>query len=208
MPRTLDRLRDGDVLHALPDTARARARPVVLGTLSVRVEPSAERMALESAVHASAPLIIANMITLPAYPTTLILARQYATLPHEEDLDAVRATAERAAQLGIKTELLRISSPRPIAALLELVRERGAGTARVRSGPAADLSAPVSDRGAPRSQGCALPGLDRPRRVSRAGPSSAAMSLTSAALLLRRCGHRRSKPVEPHRLDEFVRLAE
>jgi hypothetical protein len=84
-------------------------------------------MALESAVHASVPLIIANMITLPAYPTTLILARQYATLPHEEDLEAVRATAQRAAQLGIKTELLRISSPRPIAALLELLRERSAG---------------------------------------------------------------------------------
>jgi Universal stress protein family len=127
MPRTLDHLRDGDALHALSETAPARARPVVLGTLSVRVEPSAERMALESAVHASVPLIIANMITLPAYPTTLILARQYATLPHEEDLDAVRATAERAAQLGIKTELLRISSPRPIAALLELLRERSAG---------------------------------------------------------------------------------
>jgi len=84
-------------------------------------------MALETAMEAGVALIIANMITLPAYPTTLMLARQYATLPHEEDLDAVRGTAERAAQLGIKTELLRISSPRPIAALLELVRERGAG---------------------------------------------------------------------------------
>lgn len=84
-------------------------------------------MALESAVHASVPLIVANMITLPAYPTTLILARQYATLPHEEDLGAVRATAARAAALGIRTELLRISSPRPIAALLELLDERSAG---------------------------------------------------------------------------------
>lgn len=84
-------------------------------------------MALESALHAGVPLIIANMITLPAYPMTLMMARQYATLPHEEDLDAVRATAERAAQLGIKTELLRISTPRPIVALLELIRERSAG---------------------------------------------------------------------------------
>ncbi len=106
---------------------RGPDRPVVLATLSVRVDASAERMAVESALHASVPLIVANMITLPAYPATLIMAREYATLPHEEDLDAVRATAERAATLGIKTELLRISTPRPIVALLELVRERRAG---------------------------------------------------------------------------------
>jgi nucleotide-binding universal stress UspA family protein len=64
---------------------------------------------------------------LQAYPMTMILAPQYATLPHEEDLEAVRATAQRAAELGIKTELLRISSRRPVHALLELVSERDAG---------------------------------------------------------------------------------
>jgi hypothetical protein len=124
MPQILDRRRDSVVLQT---GARGPVGPVVLGTLSVRVHPSAERMALESALEAGVPLIVANMITLPALPTTLILAREYATLPHEEDLDAVRETAQRAAKLGIKTELLRISSPRPIVALLELVRERQAG---------------------------------------------------------------------------------
>lgn len=127
MSRTLDRPRDRTVAPPVPLPDRRRSRPVVLATLSVRVDPSAERMALESALEAGVALIVANMITLPAYPMTLILARQYATLPHEEDLEAVRATAERAAGLGIKTELLRISSPRPIVALLELLRERAAG---------------------------------------------------------------------------------
>ncbi len=127
MSRTLDRSRDRMVTPAVPVADRARSRPVVLATLSVRVDPSAERMALESALEAGVGLIIANMITLPAYPMTLMLAREYATLPHEEDLEALRATAERAAGLGIKTELLRISSPRPIVALLELLRERAAG---------------------------------------------------------------------------------
>ncbi len=84
-------------------------------------------MALESALEAGVGLIIANMIRLPAYPTTMILAPEYATLPHEEDLDAVRATAVRAAELGIATELLRVSSRRPLKALLELTRERDAG---------------------------------------------------------------------------------
>lgn len=100
---------------------------VVLATLSVRVDPDAERMALASALDVGAELLIANMLTLPPFPATVMLAREYATLPHEEDLEAVRATAQRACALGIKTELLRISSRRPLAALIELVKERRPG---------------------------------------------------------------------------------
>ncbi|HEY8764747.1 MAG TPA: universal stress protein [Solirubrobacteraceae bacterium] len=106
---------------------RTRARPVLLATLAVRVDPTAERMALESALEAGVKLILANLSLLPPYPATIILAREYATLPHEEDLDAVRATAARAAELGIATELLRVSSPRPVKALLELAQETDAG---------------------------------------------------------------------------------
>jgi Universal stress protein family len=105
----------------------ATPRPVVLATLSVRIEPAAERMAIDSALQTGARLIIANMLWLPPHPTTLVLAREHATLPHEEDLDAVRATAARAAALGVPTELLRISSRRPLAALIELLQERRAG---------------------------------------------------------------------------------
>jgi nucleotide-binding universal stress UspA family protein len=103
------------------------ARPVILATLAVRVDPAAERVAFEAALETRAKLLLASMIWMPPHPTTLTLAREYATLPHEEDLDAVRATAERAAARGIPTELLRISSRRPLTALLELIRERGAG---------------------------------------------------------------------------------
>jgi nucleotide-binding universal stress UspA family protein len=110
-----------------PVGGRAEARPVILATLSVRVHPEAERMAIESALDARARLIIANMLWLPPHPTTLVLAREVATLPHEEDLEAVRETAARAAARGVKVELLRISSRRPLAALLELIEERGAG---------------------------------------------------------------------------------
>jgi hypothetical protein len=124
MPEILDRRRDS---ATPPGWGRTRARPVVLGTLAVRVDPSAERVALDSALEAGVGLIVANMIMLPAYPMTMILAPQYATLPHEEDLDAVRATAHRAAALGIKTELLRISTQHPVKALLELASERDAG---------------------------------------------------------------------------------
>jgi hypothetical protein len=103
------------------------ARPVVLATLSVRVDPVAERVAIEAALETGARLLLANMIWLPPHPTTLILAREYATLPHEEDLEEVRGTAGRAAALGIPTELLRISSRRPLVTLIELVHEREPG---------------------------------------------------------------------------------
>jgi hypothetical protein len=116
-----------DVSPGASAEAPAGARPVLLATLSVRIDPSAERMAFESALDAGSLLIIANMIALRPYPMTMILAPEYLTLPHEEDLDAVRATAERAAARGIKTELLRVSSGHPLSALIELVRERKVG---------------------------------------------------------------------------------
>jgi nucleotide-binding universal stress UspA family protein len=118
--------RDLDAVGASAEPTQAR--PVLLGTLSVRVDPSAERMALDSALEAGVPLVIANLLRLRPYPTTFgLLGHQGMTLPHEEDLDAVRGTARRAAELGIRTELLRVTTRRPVAALLQIARERDAG---------------------------------------------------------------------------------
>jgi hypothetical protein len=120
----------GDRSRAVAPTGSAPAhpRPVMLATLSVRVHPAAEEMAIASALEAGVPLIVANMLQLPPYPTTVVLlGAGGATLPHEEDLEAVRATAARAAALGVHTELLRVSSPRPVRALLALVAERDPG---------------------------------------------------------------------------------
>jgi hypothetical protein len=109
MPEVGDRRRTATP----PPAATRRARPVVLGTLSVAIDPSAEEMAISSALEAGVPLVVANMLALPPYPATLMLAgASVATLPHEEALDEVRATARRAAGLGIRTELLRITSRR------------------------------------------------------------------------------------------------
>jgi nucleotide-binding universal stress UspA family protein len=121
-------VRDRDRTAAPPEPARRSARPVVLATLSVRIDPAAEEMAVASALEAGVPLIVANMLHLPPYPATVMLVGPGgATLPHEEALDEVRATAARAAALGIRTELLRVSSRHPVRALLELVAERDAG---------------------------------------------------------------------------------
>jgi hypothetical protein len=124
MPKLRDRQEGAAHVTAEP----TRARPVVLATVSVRVDPSAERVALDSALEAGLPLVIVNLLPLRPYPTTFgLLGHEGLTLPHEEDLDAVRATAERAARLGVRTELLRVTSRRPVKALLEVVRERDAG---------------------------------------------------------------------------------
>jgi len=124
MRQLLDRRRPGaEILRE----ERSRSRPVLLGTLSVRVEPTAERMAIDTALEVGSRLILANMVALPPSPLTVMVAPDYVTLAHEEDLDAVRATAARAAALGIATELLRVRSPRPVTALIELAHDRGVG---------------------------------------------------------------------------------
>jgi hypothetical protein len=99
----------------------------MLATLSVRLDASAEAMAIESALEAGVSLIVANMLLLRPYPSTMMLARDNVSLSGDEDLDAVRATASRAVALGIRTELLRVSSLRPVRAMLEIAAERQVG---------------------------------------------------------------------------------
>jgi nucleotide-binding universal stress UspA family protein len=121
-------LRDrGDELTRTP-AQPTRARPVVLATMAVRVHPSAERMAIDSALEAGVPLLVVNLIPLMPYPRTIMLVGLEATtLPHEEDLEALRETAQRAADLGVQTELLRVHTRHAIKALLEVASERDAG---------------------------------------------------------------------------------
>src|SRR3954462_6208748 len=121
-------VRDRNRIAAPTATARTRARPVILATLSVRIDPAAEEMAIASALEAGVPLIVANMLHLPPYPAPMVLrGPEGAPLPHEEALDEVRATAARGAALGIRTELLRVTSRHPVRALLQIASEREAG---------------------------------------------------------------------------------
>ena len=124
MPELRDRHEGATLLGSEP----TRARPVVLATMSVRVDPTAERMAIDSALEAGVPLVIANVLPLRPYPTTFALVGpEGLNLPHEEDLDAVRATAQRAAAIGIDTKLLRVTTRRPVKAILEVLSDLDAG---------------------------------------------------------------------------------
>jgi nucleotide-binding universal stress UspA family protein len=101
---------------------------VVLGTLSARVDPDAERLAIASAIEAGVPLLVINAVPMPACRHALAVARRNGlSFPVEEDYEQVRATAERAAGFGLRVEHLRVSSPRPSKALVQVANERGAG---------------------------------------------------------------------------------
>ena len=117
-----------DVRQAVGARGPTAAGPVVLATLSSRVESEAERLAIESALEAGVPLLVVNAMPLRPYPQALALAGpSVLNLPHEEDYEAVRATAKRAAALGIRVEHLRVTSPRPAKAIVQIANERGAG---------------------------------------------------------------------------------
>ena len=65
-----------------------------------------------------------NAIPAPACARTLHLG---ALEPAREDYAAVRATAERAAAFGIRVEHLRVTTPRPARAIVEIAKERAPG---------------------------------------------------------------------------------
>jgi nucleotide-binding universal stress UspA family protein len=98
--------------------------PVVLATLSARVDAEAERVAIDSCLDAGVPLVVVNAVQARACARTLHLG---ALDPRREDYAAVRATAERAAAFGLRVEHLRVTSPRPARAIVEIAGERSAG---------------------------------------------------------------------------------
>jgi Universal stress protein family len=105
---------------------RDAGRPVLLATLGVPFDPAASALAVDAAVEAGEPLIVANVVQLP--PLGMSVAMGYDQLPDRpEEAEALRAPAELAHALGAEVERLRVKSPRPIEALLQLVSERTPG---------------------------------------------------------------------------------
>jgi hypothetical protein len=105
---------------------RDGGRPVLLATLGVPFEPEASAFAVDAAVETGEPLIVANVVVL--LPLGMSVAMGYDQLPDPPDeAAALRAPAELAHSLGAKVERLRVRSPRPVEALLQLAAERGPG---------------------------------------------------------------------------------
>jgi nucleotide-binding universal stress UspA family protein len=96
-------------------------RPVILATLDVPFSEEATVFAVDSAVESGSPLILLNVAEV--LPTTYtVLGWGYV---EREDLqDALRKPAELAHSLAVRVERLRVCSPHPVDALLEVVAER------------------------------------------------------------------------------------
>lgn len=101
-------------------------RPVLLATLGVPFDPAASSFAVDAAVESGEPLLVVNVVELP--PLGMSVAMGYDQLPDPpEQAEALRAPAELAASLGVAVERLRVKSPRPVEALVQISAERAPG---------------------------------------------------------------------------------
>ena len=95
--------------------------------MAVPFDPAGERMAIDTALETGARLVLVNVRALPAAPMSMILhGADGALLPHEDARVEVRASAQRAAALGVRPLLLWVGTRRPAQALLEVAAEQRA----------------------------------------------------------------------------------
>jgi nucleotide-binding universal stress UspA family protein len=100
-------------------------RPVVLATLAVPFEPEAFRIALQAAMDSGVTLIVVDAVELPFWPQSI--ATRHADLELDEDRARIKELVSHAAGLGVEVEHLRVRSPRPAEAVIEIATERRAG---------------------------------------------------------------------------------
>jgi nucleotide-binding universal stress UspA family protein len=99
---------------------------VLLATLGVPFDPEASSFAVDAAVESGEPLIVVNVVELP--PLGMSVAMGYDQLPDPpEQEEALRAPAALAVSLGVAVERLRVKSPRPVEALVQISAERAPG---------------------------------------------------------------------------------
>jgi nucleotide-binding universal stress UspA family protein len=102
----------------------AAGRPVLLATLDVPFAEDATAFAVDSAVETGEPLIVVNVAEVQP---TLWTFLGYGYIEREDLQHELRKPAELAQSLAVRVERLRVCSPHPIDALLELVSERDPG---------------------------------------------------------------------------------
>ena len=105
----------------------AAGRPILLATLGVPLNEAASVFAVDTAVESGQRLVVANVTALEPLRMSIMLG--YDSLPEltPEVSASLLRSAELARSLGIHVERLRVRSPRPVQALLELVADVGPG---------------------------------------------------------------------------------
>ncbi len=107
---------------------------MLLATLEAPITEEAAAIAVDAAVESGQPLLVVNAVEASLAPCSLVLG--YDTIVPPEVEESLRAPADLAHSLGVQVERLRLRSPRPVDALLELVGERSPGLLVVGCDPA------------------------------------------------------------------------
>jgi nucleotide-binding universal stress UspA family protein len=96
----------------------------MLATLAVPFDPESARVAVQAALESNAKLIVVDAVERPWWPQAMTM--RYADLEEAADRDAICRFVGHASALGLEVEHLRIPSPRPVDAVIDLVGERRA----------------------------------------------------------------------------------
>jgi nucleotide-binding universal stress UspA family protein len=96
-------------------------RPVLLATLDVPYAEEAIAFAVDSAVENGQPLVLLNVAEV--LPTAYSLLG-YGYVEREDLQEALSRPVQLALSLAVEVERLRVCSPHPVDALLEVVAER------------------------------------------------------------------------------------
>jgi Universal stress protein family len=99
----------------------AAGRPVLLATLDVPFADDATAFAVDSAVETGQPLVVVNAVEVLPTPWMFL---GYGYVERQDLQDDLRKPVDLARSLAVRVERLRVCSPHPVAALLELVAER------------------------------------------------------------------------------------
>lgn len=81
-------------------------------------------VAVDSAVESGQPLLVVNVAQIQPTPWSYL---GYGYIERDDLQAELRKPAQLAQSLAVRVERLRVCSPHPIDALLELVAERGPG---------------------------------------------------------------------------------
>ena len=103
-------------------TGRASGgRPILLATLDVPFDERAVAFAVDSAVEAGQPLLVVNVAEVLLAPWAML---GWGYVERDELQDDLRRPAELARSLTVPVERVRLLSPHPIDALVDIAAER------------------------------------------------------------------------------------
>ena len=112
---------------ATPDWSTATSeRPVLLATLGVPFDANAASLAVDAAVEAGQPLILVNAVEMILGMNGMLMGLSW-EMEDEDDAAALAAPAMLASSLGVSVERLRVCSPHPLDALVQVVSVQDPG---------------------------------------------------------------------------------